>query len=76
MTTSPALASLAPSIPLFGSYFPAWLVCLFAAIVLTLMTRALLVVTGIEDILRWRVPVYMSMSLAFTYLSLIVFFGR
>jgi hypothetical protein len=67
---------LAPSIPLFGSYFPAWLVCLFAAIVLTLMTRALLVVTGIDDILRWRVPVYMSMSLAFTYLSLIVFFGR
>ncbi|WP_417766704.1 YtcA family lipoprotein [Stappia sp.] len=76
MTTSPFLSSLAPSIPLFGSYFPAWLVCLFAAIVLTLMTRALLVVTGIDDILRWRVPVYMSMSLAFTYLSLMVFFGR
>ena len=76
MTTSPALTSLAPSIPLFGSYFPAWLLCLFAAIVLTLVARALLVATGIDEILRWRGPVYMSMSLAFTYLSLTVFFGR
>lgn len=67
---------MAPTIPLFGSYFPAWLICLFAAIVLTLVTRALLVATGVDDILRWRVPVYMSMSLAFTYLSLLLFFGR
>jgi hypothetical protein len=76
MTTLPAPASMAPTIPLFGSYFPAWLICLFAAIVLTLVTRALLVATGVDDILRWRVPVYMSMSLAFTYLSLLLFFGR
>lgn len=66
----------APSIPLFGSYFPFWLISLLAAIVLTVVVRVVLVLTGLDDILRWRVPVYFSMALSLTYVISFLFFGR
>lgn len=66
----------APTIPLFGSYFPFWLISLLTAVVLTVVVRVIFVLTGLDDILRWRVPVYMSMALSLTYLISFLFFGR
>lgn len=71
-----AAVSAAPSIPLFGSYFPFWLVSLLAAVVLTVVVRVVFVLIGLDDILRWRVPMYMSMALSLTYLISFLFFGR
>ncbi|MCA1298488.1 YtcA family lipoprotein [Stappia indica] len=68
--------SMAPSVPLFGSFFPSWLISLFAAVIFTVVLRGVFVVTGFDDILRWRVPMYMSMALALTYLISLLFFGR
>ena len=69
-------SAVAPSIAMFGSYFPFWLISLFAAIILTVVVRIVFVVIGIDDILRWRVPVYFAMALSLTCLISFFFFGR
>lgn len=69
-------SATAPSVAMFGSYFPFWLISLSAAIVLTVIVRVVLVVTRVDDILRWRVPAYMAMALSLTYLISFLVFGR
>lgn len=64
--------SQAPSIDVLGSFFPAWLVCFIAAIVLTALARLAL--------LRFRVKaalpllVYPSLTALFTFLLWLLFF--
>lgn len=62
--------------PMFGSFFPYWLISLFAAVLLTVALRVAFVLIGIDDILRARVLVYMSMALGLTYLLSSLLFGR
>ena len=65
--------SRAPSIEILGSYFPAWLICLTLAILLTFLARWLL--------LRLRIPVvppllvYPCMTAMFTFALWLVFYG-
>lgn len=66
----------APSVPMFGSYFPYWLLSLFAAVVLTVLIRAVLIFAGVDDMLRWRVLTYMSLSLTLTYSISFLIYGR
>jgi fructose-specific phosphotransferase system IIC component len=61
----------APSFDILGSFFPAWLVCLVVAILLTVISRALLQ--------RWvdiafPVLVYPSLTALFTLLLWLAFF--
>ncbi|WP_165814770.1 YtcA family lipoprotein [Labrenzia sp. 011] len=51
----------APSVPMFGSYFPSWLLSVAAAVLLTVVLRILFVATGLENILRWRGAMYLSL---------------
>ncbi len=39
----------APSITMAGAYFPAWLLCAIIAVLVAVVVRALLVVTGLSD---------------------------
>jgi len=55
----------APSVPMFGSYFPSWLLSAGAAALLTVVVRTVFVVTGLEDILRWRSVLYFSLVAGF-----------
>ena len=55
----------APSVDLFGSFFPIWMVCITAAAVLTLETRFLLIRARLDDELRPKLIVYPSMVTAF-----------
>lgn len=73
--TKPAF-SAAPSVGMFGSFFPSWLICLFIGVIATVIIRAIFVVTRLDDIMQWRVPVYMSMALGLTLLFSYLFFGR
>lgn len=73
--SAPAHAA-APSVPMFGSFFPYWLLSLFAGVILTVVLRLVFVVIGLDDILRWRVPVYMSMALGLTFIISFLAFGR
>jgi hypothetical protein len=65
--------SRAPSFDIVGSFFPAWLVCLIAAILLTALTGWLL--------RRLHIPVavptltYPGLTALFTFAFWLVFFG-
>ncbi|HBQ91114.1 MAG TPA: hypothetical protein DD803_16885 [Alcaligenes faecalis] len=66
--------SLAPSVSLAGSYFPAWLVCVLGALLLTLLIRWVLIRAGVDDALPMRLPVYACLTLALTFAALLLFF--
>jgi hypothetical protein len=80
MKIAPVLALLlltscsrAPSFDIIGSFFPAWLVCLLVAIVLTALTGWLLRLLNIPI----AVPTltYPSLTALFTFALWLVFFG-
>ncbi|MGO2132829.1 MAG: YtcA family lipoprotein [Halomonas sp.] len=75
MVATPAL-SAAPAVGMFGSFFPSWLLSLFIGVVVTILLRVTFVLTKLDDIIPWRVPVYFSMTLSMTLLSSFLFFGR
>jgi hypothetical protein len=54
----------APSFDILGSFFPAWLVCLSVAILLTVVSRALL--NRYVEIV-WPVLIYPSLTAFFTF---------
>jgi hypothetical protein len=54
----------APSFDILGSFFPAWLVCLVVAILLTAFSRALLI-RYVEIV--WPVLVYPSLTAIFAF---------
>ena len=68
-----ASCSRSPSFEILGSYFPAWLICLTVAILLTVLARWLL--------LRLQIPVvppiliYPSLTALFTFALWLVFYG-
>lgn len=65
----------APSFNLVGSYFPAWLVCIPLAILLTIALRLLVRRMGVESYLR---PVFLSYIAAwalFTFSLWLLFFS-
>lgn len=45
----PAATGCDPILNLYGSFFPAWVVCLLAGIVLTVLLRFLFVALDLED---------------------------
>ena len=61
----------APSFDILGSFFPAWLVCLVAAILLTVLSRELL--RRYVEIV-WPIVVYPSLTAAFTFALWLVLF--
>lgn len=66
----------APSIPLFGAYFPAWLACAVAGILSTVVLRVVFVQIGIDDALPWRLLVYVCLALAIAFAFSRFVFGR
>jgi Na+/glutamate symporter len=54
-----------PQIDVFGSYFPAWMVCIVVAILLTVIARQLLVALQIDPHLRPAGLVYLSLWVVF-----------
>jgi hypothetical protein len=78
MIAAPALALVAggcdPVINVFGSFFPAWVVCMVVGTALTLALRPLFVVLGLERHLGPLLLVYPSLGLLLTMLTWLVFF--
>jgi fructose-specific phosphotransferase system IIC component len=64
--------SRAPSIEVLGSFFPAWLVCFIAAIVLTALARLALLRLRVQA--AWPLLVYPSLTALFTFLLWLLFF--
>ena len=66
----------APSIPLFGAYFPAWLACAVAGILGAVVIRVAFVLLGIDDRLPLRLLVYVCLAAAIAFATSLAFFGR
>jgi hypothetical protein len=58
----------APSFNVFGSYFPAWLLCILAGIAGASMVASILARLGVKSLLRWTIFVYpcLAAAIAFT----------
>jgi len=75
LLVAPLLSSCsrAPSVEVLGSFFPAWLVCFFAAIVLTALARLALLQLRVKVALPMLL--YPSFAALFTFLLWLLFFS-
>jgi len=64
----------APSVDVFGSFFPIWMVCIAAAVILTLAARFLLIRARLDNELGPRIIIYPSMVTLFACTIWLVFF--
>lgn len=68
------VGSCDPVINVYGSFFPAWVVCLLLGLVLTIVTRLVLVVVGLERHMAPLILVYPSLTLLLTCLTWLLLF--
>ena len=61
MAAAPWLAGCDPIYDLDGAFFPAWLGAAVGGVVITLVVRAILVRTRIDDHLPWRGIAYLGL---------------
>ena len=66
--------ALSPSIAVGGAYFPDWLFCLIAGLILTVVVRIVLIRSGRERALGPRSIIYSAMFALFSMLVWLIFF--
>jgi len=66
----------APTIPLAGAYFPAWLACALVGVLGSVLVRVVFVRIGLDDALPLRLFVYVSLGFAIAFAASQQFFGR
>lgn len=71
----PFSCSRSPSLNVLGSFFPAWLLCIFVAVPLTFVCHLVLDRWGIESEMKLLVLVYPCMAATFTFTLWLVFFS-
>jgi YtcA family len=64
----------APSFNILGSFFPAWLLCVTLAILLTAGTRFLLLAVHLEQALSPPILIYPCLAALFTFGLWLLFF--
>jgi hypothetical protein len=64
----------APSLDVLGSFFPVWMVCLTAAVILTFLARNVLVRSKLESHLGPVALFYPSLVVLFSCLLWLIFF--
>lgn len=69
-------SSPSPSFPLFGAYFPSWLLCIAGGIIGALVTRVIFVRIGIDDQLPFRLLVYISVAAGIAFAMAIFIYGQ
>jgi hypothetical protein len=63
-----------PTLDVLGSYFPAWVVCIVLGLILTLITRQVLIGFKINSHLRPIALVYVCMMIFYTMSVWLLFF--
>lgn len=66
----------APSFPIAGAYFPAWMLCALIGIVMAIATRAVFVVSGLADILPFQLFVCSAIGCGVALLVWLFWFGQ
>ena len=64
----------APSFNVLGSYFPAWLFCLFVGMILTVVARAVLRKYDLGTTLNPPLLMYSCLTALFTFALWLIFF--
>ena len=67
--------AMAPSVNILGSFFPAWLICIVAGVVLTVLARQVFVATGIAPHVGPPALVYPSPRGLWTFATWLLVFG-
>jgi len=73
---SVAACSYAPTMNLFGSYFPAWMLCAVIGIVTAVFIRQILAVAGINDYVVAPLLTYAGLAVSATLLAWLFWFGH
>jgi hypothetical protein len=63
-----------PTVDVLGSYFPAWIICIVAGLVLTILARQLFIALKVNQHLRPAPLVYLCLQICFTLLLWLIFF--
>jgi hypothetical protein len=71
-----AACNYAPTRDLFGSYFPAWMLCAALGIVATVIIRQILAVAGISDYVVAPLLTYAGLAVSATLLAWLLWFGH
>lgn len=78
--TAPSLAGCegqrSPALPLFGAYFPSWLLCLLAGVVGAVVVRVVFIRIGIDEGLPLRLLVYTCVAALLGFALALTVFGR
>lgn len=54
----------APSLAIFGSYFPGWIVCAVLGVIFAVIARQVLIIVDIDSYLPLPLLVYLAMAVA------------
>lgn len=65
----------APTFNILGSFFPAWLICLFAGIVLSLVANRIFARFALDKEILWPIVVYPCLALFFACILWLIFFS-
>jgi hypothetical protein len=63
-----------PTVDVLGSYFPAWLICIVAGLLLTIVTRQVFLLVKLAGHLRPAPLVYLCLMICFTLAVWLFFF--
>jgi hypothetical protein len=66
----------APSLDLFGAFFPAWLLCAVLGIFVALGARIFFAARNLVDVLPFQLPLCTSLGAIFALLTWLICFGR
>ena len=62
------------TVDVFGSYFPAWMVCILSGIALTLIAHWIVQLCNLEQYLGPAPLIYSSLMIIFTFVTWILFY--
>ena len=65
----------APSLVLFGAYFPDWMLCALLGIVVAIVARVAFVATGLSTVLPYQLFVCTAIGLIFALFAWLIWFG-
>ncbi len=65
----------APSLVLFGAFFPDWMLCAVLGIVVAIVARVAFIATGLAADLPYQLLVCTSIGLIFALLAWLIWFG-
>ncbi|EEQ02344.1 hypothetical protein yrohd0001_18320 [Yersinia rohdei ATCC 43380] len=76
VTLSGCTRAEAPSFALLGSYFPSWMACAFIGIIAAIIARVMFIRVGLDEVLPWRLLVYVCLALAVAFICSLLLFAR